>query len=62
MDYKEKVIQGVKCCINKKAKCYECPFYNDGHTQCDELRQEILQMFVSESYQYVDWSGFQGGL
>ena len=57
MNYKERVIQGVKCCIQQKKKCNECPFYNN----CDKLREEVLHTFIVESYQYEDWSGFQEG-
>ena len=62
MSYKEKVRQGIKCCIQQKKKCRECPFYNNGNYQCDELREEVLHTFITESYHFEDWSGLQGGL
>ena len=57
MNYKEKVIQGVKCCIQQKKKCSDCPFYHN----CDELREEVLHTSATESYQFEDWSGLQEG-
>ena len=61
MNYKETLMQGVRCCIQQKKKCKECPFYNDGHSKCDELREAVLNRFVAESYYLTDWSGMQEG-
>lgn len=60
--HREKVIQGVKCCVNLNAsKCGACPYYNNGLFKCDELQQDILSIIRAEETSYEDWSGLQGG-
>ena len=57
MNYKERVIQGVKCCIQQKKKCNECPFYN----QCDKLREEVLHALSLSLISMRTGQGFKKG-
>lgn len=60
--HRNKVIQGVKSCINKEAcYCKACPYYNNGLLRCDELQEDILRIIRREEIDATDWSGLQEG-
>ena len=61
--HRNKVIQGIKICINKEAcYCKACPYYNNGLLRCDELQKDILEIIYREEIDATDWSGLQEGL
>lgn len=63
---KDKVLAGVKACIQPHvAICQECPYWNNGDKQCEELRLDIVEFIHTAINLYntnKDWSGLQGGL
>lgn len=67
---KEKMFAGVRACINPiGALCKNCPYWNDGDKQCEELRMDIVEA-VHMAIRYEEkirkdldnWEGLQGGL
>ena len=41
---KDKVLAGVNACIQPAiAVCRECPYWNNGDKQCEELRLDITE-------------------
>ena len=41
---KEKVMRGLECCIDPEVKCCECPYYDYGHCDPDDLRRDALDL------------------
>ena len=41
---REKVIRGLKCCIDPNVSCCECPYYNYGHCDPDDVRRDALAL------------------
>lgn len=45
---KEKILAGVRTCITPNlAICQDCPYWNDGDKQCEELRMDIVEAIDS---------------
>jgi hypothetical protein len=45
---KEKILAGVRACVNPiGALCKTCPYWNDGDKQCEELRMDIVEAIDS---------------
>jgi hypothetical protein len=41
---KEKILAGVRACITPNlAICQDCPYWNNGQRQCEELRMDIVE-------------------
>lgn len=54
--HRNKVIQGVKCCINENMRnCNACPYLNN----CNQLKQDILTIIYREEIYNTDWSGLK---
>lgn len=44
MTNKEKILAGVNVCIQPTISiCSECPYWNNGDKQCEELRMDIVE-------------------
>lgn len=56
--HRNKVKEGVKCCIRTTRNCNSCPYFRN----CNQLQEDILRMIQREEIDATDWSGFQGGL
>ena len=63
---KEKILAGIRACINPHISiCQECPYWNNGDKQCEELKMDIVEAVrMAQAYETSsqDWSGLQGGL
>lgn len=60
---KEKILKGVNTCIQPTISiCSECPYWNNGDKQCEELRMDICEAVHVALNSFEDWSGLQGGL
>jgi hypothetical protein len=63
---KEKILAGVRACINPHITiCQECPYWNNGDKQCEELKKdiaEVVRMVQVYEISTQDWSGLQEGL
>lgn len=45
---KEKILAGVRACIHPRlVTCDECPYWNNGDKQCEELRMDIVEAIDS---------------
>lgn len=45
---KEKILAGVRACITPNlAICQDCPYWNSGQRQCEELRMDIVEAIDS---------------
>ena len=55
--HRNKIKEGVKCCIQEIRNCNACPYFND----CNQLQEDILRMIRREEIDATDWSGFQEG-
>ena len=45
---KEKILAGVRACVNPiGALCKNCPYWNNGDKQCEELRMDIVEAIDS---------------
>lgn len=41
---KKKILAGVKACINPNiSNCQECPYWENGRKNCEELRMDICE-------------------
>ena len=41
---KDKILKAVNTCVQPHvANCQECPYWNNGNKQCEELRLEICE-------------------
>ena len=54
---RNKIKEGVKCCIQAIRNCNSCPYLGD----CAQLREDILSIVRREEIDATDWSGLQGG-
>ena len=63
---KEKILAGVRACVNPiGALCKNCPYWNNGDKQCEELKKDIVEVVrMAQAYETStqDWSGLQEGL
>jgi hypothetical protein len=60
---KNKILAGVRACINPNiSNCQECPYWENGRKNCEELRMDICEAVRTALNAYEDWSGLQGGL
>lgn len=55
--HRNKIKEGVKCCIQIARNCNSCPYLGD----CAQLQEDILRMISREEINTTDWSGFQEG-
>jgi hypothetical protein len=55
--HRNKIKEGVKCCIQVVRNCNSCPYFGD----CAQLREDILKIIHREEIDATDWSGFQEG-
>jgi hypothetical protein len=55
--HRNKVKEGVKCCIRVMRNCASCPYL----CNCNQLQEDILSMIRREEIDATDWSGFQEG-
>lgn len=45
---KEKILAGVRACVNPHISiCQQCPYWNNGDKQCEELRMDIVEAINS---------------
>jgi hypothetical protein len=65
---REKVIRGLECCIDPEVPCRECPYYNYGHCDPDDVRRDALAllkeqeprvMTLEEVIHSKDWVWYQ---
>lgn len=45
---REKVIRGLECCIDPNVSCCECPYYNYGHCDPDDVRRDALSLLKEQ--------------
>lgn len=58
---KEKILAGTRACINPNiSNCQECPYWNNGNKQCEELRLDICDALYTainaiEQFKRAEW-------
>ena len=45
---REKAIRGLECCIDPNVSCCECPYYNYGHCDPDDVRRDALALLKEQ--------------
>jgi hypothetical protein len=53
---REKVIRGLKCCIDPEVPCRECPYYNYGHCDPDDVRRDALALLKEQEPRVLEYS------
>lgn len=51
---REKVIRGLECCIDPEVPCRECPYYNYGHCDPDDVRRNALSLLNEQEARVMD--------
>ena len=45
---RKKVIRGLECCIDPETPCRECPYYNYGHCDPDDVRRDAFSLLKEQ--------------